>query len=96
MSLQRSNPKYKDSPPEAIFVNVLGVLLVVYGALILWIATRPSWKRPVDQILNTPHTNGGGEDSTKTDQSVCQLSVADADTCSDVRKRNNKPDDQTN
>ncbi|XP_026231412.1 cytochrome b reductase 1 [Anabas testudineus] len=91
-----SDPKYKDSPPEAIFVNVLGVLLVVFGALILWIATRPSWKRPIDQILNTPHTNGGGEDNAKVGQSLSQLSGTEADTCSDFRKRNNKSDDQTN
>uniref|UniRef100_A0A674PMW5 Plasma membrane ascorbate-dependent reductase CYBRD1 n=1 Tax=Takifugu rubripes TaxID=31033 RepID=A0A674PMW5_TAKRU len=45
-----SNPKYKDSPPEAIFVNILGLILVVFGALILLIATRPSWKRPSEQL----------------------------------------------
>lgn len=88
-----SNPKYKDSPPEAVFVNILGVLLVVFGALILWIATRPSWKRPNDQPLNTPHTNGGGEDNSKVNLSMS--GGADADTCSDVRRRNNKAEDQT-
>ncbi|KAM9850726.1 plasma membrane ascorbate-dependent reductase CYBRD1 [Aulostomus maculatus] len=90
-----SNPKYKDSPPEAIFVNVLGVLLVVFGALILWIATRKSWKRPSDQILHTLHTNGGSEDNTKVGPSLSQLSdEADAEVCGDIRRRSNKLGDQ--
>ncbi|CAL8267858.1 unnamed protein product [Lota lota] len=46
-----SDPKYKDSPPEGTFVNVLGLLIVAFGALILWIATRPHWKRPSEQTL---------------------------------------------
>lgn len=96
-SSQRSNPKYKDSPPEAIFVNVLGVLLVVFGALILWIATRASWKRPSDHISHTLHTNGGSEDNTKVGPAGLQLSnEADAEACGDVRRRSNKPDDQAN
>ncbi|XP_035532523.1 cytochrome b reductase 1 [Morone saxatilis] len=90
-----SNPKYKDSPPEAIFVNVLGLLLVVFGALILWIATRTSWKRPSDQILHTRHTNGGGEDNSKVGPAMSQLSDgSDAETCGDIRRRSNKLDDQ--
>ncbi|XP_036966320.1 cytochrome b reductase 1 [Acanthopagrus latus] len=92
-----SNPKYKDSPPEAIFVNVLGVLLVVFGALILWIATRTSWKRPSDQILHSLHTNGGGEDNTKVGPAMSQLSdAADDEAFGDVRRRSNKQDDQAN
>nr|XP_043874309.1 plasma membrane ascorbate-dependent reductase CYBRD1 [Solea senegalensis] len=92
-----NNPKYKDLPPEAIFTNVLGLLLVVFGILILWIATRPSWKRPSDQILHTLHTNGGGEDNTKVSPALAQLSDgADAEPSADVRRRINKFDDQTN
>lgn len=92
-----SNPKYKDSPPEAIFVNVLGLLLVVFGALILWIATRTSWKRPSDQTLHTLHTNGGGEDSSKVGPAMSQLShETDAEPSGDFRRRNNKLDEQDN
>ncbi|XP_070832219.1 plasma membrane ascorbate-dependent reductase CYBRD1 [Chaetodon trifascialis] len=92
-----SNPKYKDSPPEAVFVNILGVLLVLFGALILWIATRTSWKRPSDQILHTLHTNGGGEDNTKVGPALCQPSDGnDAEACGDVRRRSTKLDDQAN
>lgn len=75
-------------------MNVLGVLLVCFGALILWISTQPSWKRPSDQIMHTPHTDERGEDNTKVDPQS-ELSEG-TDASSDVRKRNNKSDDQTN
>lgn len=78
-------------------MNVLGLLLVVFGALILWIATRTSWKRPSDQILHTLHTNGDCEDNSKVGPAMSQLSDGtDAGTFGDVRKRSNKLDDQDN
>lgn len=40
---------YSALPEEAVFVNVLGVLILVFGALVLWTATRPHWKRPLEQ-----------------------------------------------
>lgn len=93
----RTDPKYKDSPPEAIFVNVLGLLLVLFGGLILWIATRESWKRPSDQTLHTLHSNGGGEEDTKVGPALSQLSdEAEGDGFGEVRRRNNKFDDQVN
>ncbi|KAL6100810.1 cybrd1 [Pungitius sinensis] len=91
------NPKYKDSPPEATFVNVLGVLLVVFGALILWIATRPAWKRPSDQIRHTLHTEGEGVEESKVGPVLSELSDgADAEPWGDVRRRSGKLDDQDN
>lgn len=87
----RANPKYKDSPPEAIFVNVLGLLLVVFGALILWIATRASWKRPSDQIAHSLHTNRGSEDNSKGGPAMSELEDgANCEADGDVRKRNSK------
>lgn len=78
-------------------MNVLGLLLVVFGALILWIATRASWKRPSDQILHTLHTNGEGEDSSKVGPAMSELSDGtDAEPCGDVRRRSTKLDDQDN
>ncbi|KAK0142823.1 Cytochrome b reductase 1 [Merluccius polli] len=60
-----SDPKYKDSPPEATFVNILGLLIVAFGALVLWIVTRPRWKRPSAQTaLLFPHSTE--EDDTKS------------------------------
>ncbi|KAG9329829.1 hypothetical protein JZ751_028959 [Albula glossodonta] len=53
------NPKYKDSPPEAVLVNVLGLLITAFGGLILWISTRPSWKRPSEQLLSRAGAGSG-------------------------------------
>lgn len=91
-SILRSNPKYKDSPPEAVFVNVLGLILVVFGALILWIATRPSWKRPSEQLPHILHTSGGGEDSVTPGLALSQLSEGTDD--GDIRRRSNRLDDR--
>ncbi|CAJ1072721.1 cytochrome b reductase 1-like [Xyrichtys novacula] len=55
-----SDPKYTDSPSEALFANVMGMLLVGYGAAILWISTRPAWKRTSEFTLP-----GGVEDKVK-------------------------------
>uniref|UniRef100_A0A8B9P007 Plasma membrane ascorbate-dependent reductase CYBRD1 n=1 Tax=Apteryx owenii TaxID=8824 RepID=A0A8B9P007_APTOW len=44
------NPAYSTSPPEAIFVNCLGLLIVIFGALVLWMASRPHWKRPPEEL----------------------------------------------
>ncbi|XP_076025937.1 plasma membrane ascorbate-dependent reductase CYBRD1 [Genypterus blacodes] len=92
-----NNPKYKDSPPEAIFVNILGVLLVVFGGLILWIATRTSWRRPSDHASLSLHTNGGGEDNSKVGPNVPQRSDGmDTGTSGDFRKRSFKLEEEPN
>ncbi|KFO72239.1 Cytochrome b reductase 1, partial [Cuculus canorus] len=69
-----SNPDYSALPPEATFVNCLGILLVIFGALILWMASRSQWKRPpednakiLQSIGETPE--GTEEESTMTDGS---------------------------
>lgn len=94
MSL-RNDPKYKDSPPEATFVNILGVLLVVFGAFVLWIATRTSWKRPSDQVLSSLLTSGGGGASPKVGTALSQHSnrAVDPEASGDARRRNGKSDD---
>ncbi|XP_061649047.1 plasma membrane ascorbate-dependent reductase CYBRD1 [Phyllopteryx taeniolatus] len=92
-----NNPKYKNLPPEAIFVNILGLLLVVFGVLIVWIATRQSWKRPTDQTLHSLHSDGGGEDGTNVGPALSQLSdAAEGETFGEFRRRSNKFDDQVN
>lgn len=58
--LRRKAPNaYKDSPEEATFVNTLGVLVVVFGGTILWIATRPHWRRPLEQSSKIQQKIGG-------------------------------------
>lgn len=82
-------PKYKDSPPEATFVNILGVLLVVFGSFILFIVTQKSWKRPSDQTFHNPLTiRGGGPGLSQLSEEI------GSETSSDVRKRNSKLEDQ--
>ncbi|KAG3274699.1 plasma membrane ascorbate-dependent reductase CYBRD1 isoform X1 [Ictidomys tridecemlineatus] len=40
------DPAYHSFPPEGVFVNTLGLLILLFGALIFWIVSRPQWKRP--------------------------------------------------
>ncbi|NXW38728.1 CYAC3 protein, partial [Phaetusa simplex] len=37
---------YKLLPPEAVFANILGLLILLFGVLVLGALSRPSWKRP--------------------------------------------------
>ncbi|XP_062313905.1 plasma membrane ascorbate-dependent reductase CYBRD1 isoform X1 [Osmerus eperlanus] len=89
------DPKYKDSPPEAVFVNVLGVLIGVFGAVILWIATRPAWKRPSEQVLQRLQTDAGlaagpGAGAAALPQHTERI---DLEASGDARRRNGKPED---
>nr|XP_046218891.1 plasma membrane ascorbate-dependent reductase CYBRD1 [Oncorhynchus gorbuscha] len=87
-------PKYKDSPPEANFVNVLGVLIVVFGAIILWIATRPSWKRPSEQVLRSLPTYRDGSAGTKMGTALPQQTdPIDPEGNGDARRRSGKLED---
>lgn len=47
-SLKPSNntAEYSSLPPEALFANSLGLLIGVFGLLVLWMLSRPSWQRP--------------------------------------------------
>ncbi|XP_030642925.1 plasma membrane ascorbate-dependent reductase CYBRD1 [Chanos chanos] len=83
-----SDPKYKDSPPEAVFVNVLGMLITVFGGLILWIATRPSWKRPNEQLIR-PLVRDTSE-SAPTSMETVKTDCAEADINGDTRRRSGK------
>ncbi|XP_015262753.1 PREDICTED: cytochrome b reductase 1 [Gekko japonicus] len=61
-------PAYKDSPEEAVFVNTLGVLVVVFGGIVLWIVTRPRWKRPLEiQQKSGGKREGNEEGATMKD-----------------------------
>ncbi|XP_058156635.1 plasma membrane ascorbate-dependent reductase CYBRD1 [Dasypus novemcinctus] len=53
------NPAYSTFPPEGIFTNTLGLLILVFGALIFWIVTRPQWKRPKEPNSILLQPNGG-------------------------------------
>lgn len=65
--LIRKAPAYKDSPEEATFVNTLGVLVVVFGGIILWMVTRPHWKRPLEPNSKIIKHEGSEEGATMKD-----------------------------
>ncbi|NXW49359.1 CYAC3 protein, partial [Nyctiprogne leucopyga] len=45
-SLKNGTTEYKRLPAEAVFANTLGVLILLFGVLVLGALARPSWKRP--------------------------------------------------
>ncbi|XP_023600717.1 cytochrome b reductase 1 isoform X4 [Myotis lucifugus] len=52
-------PGYDTFPPEGVFANTLGLLILVFGALVFWIVTRPQWKRPKEPASVRLQPNGG-------------------------------------
>ncbi|XP_011902377.1 PREDICTED: cytochrome b reductase 1 isoform X1 [Cercocebus atys] len=59
------NPAYSTFPPEGVFVNTLGLLILVFGALIFWIVTRPQWKRPKEPNSTILQPDGGTEQGAR-------------------------------
>ncbi|NXW23079.1 CYAC3 protein, partial [Circaetus pectoralis] len=45
-SLRNGTTDYKCLPTEAVFANTLGLLIILFGVLVLGALARPSWKRP--------------------------------------------------
>ncbi|XP_061860659.1 plasma membrane ascorbate-dependent reductase CYBRD1 [Colius striatus] len=71
------NPAYSASPPEATFVNCLGLLLVIFGAIILWMASRPHWKRPPEKNDEVLQPIGGTPEGTEAESTMTDGSNAD-------------------
>ncbi|XP_055966278.1 plasma membrane ascorbate-dependent reductase CYBRD1 [Sorex fumeus] len=69
-------PAYSSFPPEGIFTNVLGLLVLVFGALIFWIVTRPQWKRPKEPNSVLLRSNGGAAEGAEGSLAI-NLSNAD-------------------
>ncbi|XP_077177250.1 lysosomal membrane ascorbate-dependent ferrireductase CYB561A3 [Paroedura picta] len=44
--LKNSTTPYSKLPAEAYFANILGMLILIYGLLVLWALSKSSWKRP--------------------------------------------------
>ncbi|KAM9036221.1 cytochrome b reductase 1 [Sarcophilus harrisii] len=89
------NPEYSKLPPEAIFTNILGVLILVFGAIIFWIVTRPQWQRPKEPNAKLLQPNGSTPEGV--DYSVTgdfgNLDKSDVDSEAATRKRNFKLDE---
>ncbi|KFW86879.1 Cytochrome b reductase 1, partial [Manacus vitellinus] len=71
------DPAYSSSPPEATFVNCLGLLLVIFGLLILWMASRPHWKRPLEESTKVLRPIGGTAEGTEVESTMTSSSNAD-------------------
>ena len=62
----RKSPAYSSLPPEGVFTNTLGLLILVFGALIFWIVTRPQWKRPKEPNSVLLQPNGGAPEGVES------------------------------
>ncbi|KFU88559.1 Cytochrome b reductase 1, partial [Chaetura pelagica] len=71
------NPAYSTSPPEAVFVNCLGLLLIVFGALVLWMASRAHWKRPPEENAKVLLPVGGTPEGTEEESTMTDGNNAD-------------------
>lgn len=45
-SRKNGTTQYKLLPAEAVFANILGLLILIFGVLVVAALARPSWKRP--------------------------------------------------
>ncbi|KAM5265179.1 plasma membrane ascorbate-dependent reductase CYBRD1 isoform 2-T2 [Hipposideros larvatus] len=85
-------PAYSTFPPEGIFTNTLGLLILLFGALIFWIVTRPQWKRPKEpnSTLLQPNrgTPEGVEGSMATNFGNMDKSDSELNNEAAARKRN--------
>lgn len=62
--------QYSQLPPEGVLINVLGLLLVAFGMVIVYILTREEWRRPAlpeEQALSIDFKTltEGGESPTE-------------------------------
>ncbi|XP_077175848.1 plasma membrane ascorbate-dependent reductase CYBRD1 [Paroedura picta] len=84
---------YKDSPKEATFVNILGVLVVLFGGIILWMVTRPHWKRPMEPNSKIQQKIGGKRESNEEEATMKDCKDPDSAYRSEARKPNHNLDD---
>lgn len=86
------DPAYHSFPPEGVFTNTLGLLILLFGALIFWIVTRPQWKRPNEpnSILLQPKggTTEGLEGSMAINVGNVDKSDSELNNEGSARKRN--------
>lgn len=79
-------------PPEAILVNCLGLLIVIFGSIILWMASRPHWKRPPEGNAKILTPIGATPEGTEVESTMTKSINADkSDLSSNIeadRKQN--------
>ncbi|XP_064340972.1 plasma membrane ascorbate-dependent reductase CYBRD1 [Camelus dromedarius] len=64
------DPAYSTFPPEGVFTNTLSLLILLYGALIFWIVTRPQWKRPKEPNSVLLQPNGGAPEGVESSMAM--------------------------
>lgn len=88
---------YSSLPPQAVFANTLGLLILVFGGLVFWIVTRPQWKRPKEPASIRLQPNGGTlegmEGSMAINFSNTDKSDSELNNEAAARKRNIAPDE---
>ncbi|KAK2501248.1 hypothetical protein MC885_013550 [Smutsia gigantea] len=84
-----TKPAYSTFPPEGVFTNTLGLLILVFGALIFWIVTRPQWKRPKEPNSVLLQPNGGTPEGVEGSMAI-NFGKSDSESNSEAaaRKRN--------
>ncbi|XP_006214018.1 plasma membrane ascorbate-dependent reductase CYBRD1 [Vicugna pacos] len=86
------DPAYSTFPPEGVFTNTLSLLILLYGALIFWIVTRPQWKRPKEPNSVLLQPNGGAPEGVESSMAMNfgNVDKSDAELNSEAaaRKRN--------
>ncbi|XP_066135465.1 plasma membrane ascorbate-dependent reductase CYBRD1 [Saccopteryx bilineata] len=86
------DPAYNTLPPEGVFANTLGLLILVFGALIFWIVTRPQWKRPKEPNSVLLQPNGGALEGVESAMAINFGSMGKSDSElnneAEARKRN--------
>lgn len=53
------NGEYGKLPSQALLVNSIGILITLYGSLVVYLVTEPNYKReplPEDALLLTGHS----------------------------------------
>lgn len=56
---------YRDLPPEAIIINLLGVSIVVFTVLVVWLVTKPEFRRRFIPGVNAPQYKLRREQTTE-------------------------------
>nr|Q5CZL8.2 RecName: Full=Plasma membrane ascorbate-dependent reductase CYBRD1; AltName: Full=Cytochrome b reductase 1 [Xenopus tropicalis] len=67
-------PPYSKMPPEAIFVNTFGLIILVFGGLVVWMVTTPAWKRPREQEIKALNPTVSSPDGTEEGSTITDCS----------------------
>lgn len=91
-TLRKETVPYSAFPPEGVFTNTLGLLILLFGALIFWIVTRPQWKRPEEPNSTLLQPNRGAPEGVERSMAinVGNMDKSDSELNSETaaRKRN--------